>query len=150
MKSEYTAKRTATAVLFVIFRRFSQPRYHSERHPSCFHSAKFPLPFLAFVVGEDIRQEDSGDGFDFVLRDAAVVDQLFPPAQMVPPINSYPCDLVPARLLNILSHPSHPIKIKMQPPVKQMPVAAAYVFTISVYRRNEKLSSVWEGATFSL
>lgn len=29
----------------------------------------------------------------------------------------------------------------MQPLVKQLPVAAAYVFAVLVYRRNEKLSS---------
>ena len=150
MKSEYTQKGRLLPSFLLSSGDFLSLVIILSGIPSCFPFGKFPLPFLAFVVGEDIRQEDSGDGFDFVLRDAAVVDQLFPPAQMVPPINSYPCDLVPARLLNILSHPSHPIKIKMQPPVKQMPVAAAYVFVISVYRRNEKLSSVWEGATFSL
>ena len=56
--------------------------------PLRFPFGKFPLPFLALVKGEDVRQQDSGDGFDFMLRDAAVVDQLLPPAQMLPPRNS--------------------------------------------------------------
>ncbi len=46
---------------------------------------KFPLPFLTLVKGEDIRQQDSGDVLDLMLRDAAVVGELFPPAQVAPP-----------------------------------------------------------------
>ena len=46
---------------------------------------KFPLPFLTFVKGENIRQQNSGDVLDLMLRDAAVVGELFPPAQVAPP-----------------------------------------------------------------
>ena len=46
---------------------------------------KLPLTFLAFVVGEDIRQQNSGDVLDLMLRDAAVVGELFSPAQVAPP-----------------------------------------------------------------
>ena len=47
-------------------------------------SLPFPellLAFFAFVVGEDVRQETPGDVLDFVLRNAGIVDELFPAAQ---------------------------------------------------------------------
>ena len=43
------------------------------------------MPFLAFVVGEDTRQQNSADVLDLMLRDAAVVGELFSPAQVAPP-----------------------------------------------------------------
>ena len=46
---------------------------------------KVPLPFLTLVKGEDIRQQNSGDVLDLMLRDAAVVGKLFSPAQVAPP-----------------------------------------------------------------
>ena len=42
---------------------------------------ELPLSFFAFVVGEDVRQETPGDVLDFVLRNAGIVDELFPAAQ---------------------------------------------------------------------
>lgn len=61
--------------------------------------SKFPLPFLAFVVGEDIRQQDSGDVLDLMLRDSAVVGEFFPPAQVAPPKKYLP-QLSPVRRRN--------------------------------------------------
>ena len=46
---------------------------------------KFPLPFLTLVEGEDARQQNSGDVLNLMLRDAAVVGELFPSAQVAPP-----------------------------------------------------------------
>ena len=46
---------------------------------------QIPLPFLTLVEGEDVRQQNSGDVLDLMLRDAAVVGELFPPAQVAPP-----------------------------------------------------------------
>ena len=42
---------------------------------------ELPLSFFAFVVGEDVRQDTPGDVLDFVLRNAGIVDELFPAAQ---------------------------------------------------------------------
>lgn len=81
---------------------------------------KFPLTLLAFVVGEDIRQQDSGDVLDLMLRDAAVVGELFPPTQVAPPKKYFAAAfslsaeewrlerLLPSVLL-FPSHPSFPI-----------------------------------------
>ena len=52
---------------------------------AAFHSANSHCPLLTLVKGEDIRQQDSGDVLDLMLRDAAVVGELFPPAQVAPP-----------------------------------------------------------------
>lgn len=60
---------------------------------------KFTLTFLAFVVGEDIRQQDSGDVLDLMLRDSAVVGEFFPPAQVAPPKKYLP-QLSPVRRRN--------------------------------------------------
>ena len=51
----------------------------------CFPFGKFPLTFLAFVKGKNIRQQDSGDILNLMLRDTAVVDELFVSAQVAPP-----------------------------------------------------------------
>ena len=42
---------------------------------------ELPLTFFAFVIGEDVRQDTPGDVLDFVLRNAGIVDELFPAAQ---------------------------------------------------------------------
>ena len=42
---------------------------------------ELPLAFFAFVVGEDVRENAPGDVLDFVLRNAGIVDELFPAAQ---------------------------------------------------------------------
>ena len=42
---------------------------------------ELPLTFFAFVVGEDVRENAPGDVLDFVLRNAGIVDELFPAAQ---------------------------------------------------------------------
>ena len=55
------------------------------RIPRRFPFGKRPLSFLTFVVGKDVWQEDSGDVFKRVLRDAAVVDELLSSAQAAPP-----------------------------------------------------------------
>lgn len=121
MKSEYTQKGRLLPSFLLSSGDFLSLVIILSGIPSCFPFGKFPLPFLAFVVGEDIRQEDSGDGFDFVLRDAAVVDQPLPPAQMLPP----KCFSIRVNLfLRVfrVSYRIHPIliKIKMQLPVKQI------------------------------
>ena len=42
---------------------------------------ELPLTFFALVVGEDVRENAPGDVLDFVLRNAGIVDELFPAAQ---------------------------------------------------------------------
>ena len=42
---------------------------------------ELPLAFFAFVVGEYVRENAPGDVLDFVLRNAGIVDELFPAAQ---------------------------------------------------------------------
>ena len=42
---------------------------------------ELPLTFFTFVVGEDVRENAPGDVLDFVLRNAGIVDELFPAAQ---------------------------------------------------------------------
>ena len=77
---------------------------------------KFPLTLLAFVVGEDIRQQDSCDVLNLMLRDAAVVGELFSPAQVAPPKKYFAAAFSRAaeewrleRLLSsVLPFPSHP------------------------------------------
>ena len=77
---------------------------------------KFPLPFLTLVEGEDVRQQNSGDVLDLMLRDAAVVGELFPPAQVAPPKKYFAAAFSRAaeewrleRLLpSVLLFPSHP------------------------------------------
>ena len=39
------------------------------------------LTFFALVIGEDVRENAPGDVLDFVLRNAGIVDELFPAAQ---------------------------------------------------------------------
>ena len=51
--------------------RFTQSQPFSE----------LPLTFFAFVIGEDVREDAPGDVLDFVLRNAGIVDELFPAAQ---------------------------------------------------------------------
>ena len=53
--------------------------------PRCFPFGKLPLTVLTLVIGENIRQQNSGDVFNLVLRDASVVDELLSPAQAAPP-----------------------------------------------------------------
>ena len=43
--------------------------------------SELPLAFFAFVIGEDVRENAPGDVLDFVLRNAGIVDGLFPAAQ---------------------------------------------------------------------
>ena len=99
---------------------------------------KVPLPFLTLVKGEDIRQQNSGDVLDLMLRDAAVVGELFPPAQVAPPKKYFAAAfsraaeewrlerLLPSVLFPFASFPSYP-KLKMQPPVKPFgPSASAW------------------------
>ena len=77
---------------------------------------KFPLPFLTLVKGKNIRQQNSGDVLDLMLRDAAVVGELFPPAQVAPPKKYFAAAFSRAaeewRLERLLSSvplfPSHP------------------------------------------
>ena len=42
---------------------------------------ELPLTFFTFVVDEDVRENAPGDVLDFVLRNAGIVDELFPAAQ---------------------------------------------------------------------
>ena len=42
---------------------------------------ELPLTFLAFVVSKDIRQDAPGDGFNLVLWNPGIVDELFLAAQ---------------------------------------------------------------------
>ena len=42
---------------------------------------ELPLTFIAFVVGENVGEDAPGDVLDFVLRNAGIVDELFPAAQ---------------------------------------------------------------------
>ena len=42
---------------------------------------ELPLTFFALVVGQDVGENAPGDVFDFVLRNAGIVDELFPAAQ---------------------------------------------------------------------
>ena len=60
------------------------------RVPHRFPCGKFPLAFLAFVIGKDIRQQDFGNVLNLMLRDAAVVDELLSPAQVAPPKSILP------------------------------------------------------------
>ena len=46
---------------------------------------KFPLAFLAFVKGKNVREDAAGDLLDLVLRDAGVVDEPFASTQDSPP-----------------------------------------------------------------
>lgn len=99
---------------------------------------KFPLPFLTLVKGEDIRQQNSGDVLDLMLRDAAVVGELFPPAQVAPPKKYFAAAFSRAaeewRLERLLSSALFPfasflsyLKMKTQPPVKPFsPSASAW------------------------
>ncbi|UQT43839.1 hypothetical protein M5E88_14490 [Akkermansia muciniphila] len=88
--------------------------------------------------GEDIRQQNSGDVLDLMLRDAAVVGELFPPAQVAPPKKYFAAAfsraaeewrlerLLPSVLFPFASFLSY-LKIKMQPPVKPFgPSASAW------------------------
>ncbi len=43
---------------------------------------KLPLPFLALVESEDVRQDAAGYRFDLVLGNIGVVNQLFSSTQM--------------------------------------------------------------------
>ena len=43
---------------------------------------KLPLPFLALIEGQNVRQDAAGDCFDLVLGNIGVVDQLFSSTQM--------------------------------------------------------------------
>ena len=100
---------------------------------------KFPLPFLTLVKGENIRQQNSGDVLDLMLRDAAVVGELFPPAQVAPPKKYLP-QLSPVRrrngvlsvfcrlcLFSLRILPLSYLKMKTQPPVKPFgPSASAW------------------------
>ena len=99
---------------------------------------KFPLPFLTLVEGEDTRQQNSGDVLDLMLRDSAVVGELFPPAQVAPPKKyfaaAFSCAAEEWRLERLLSSALFPfasflsyLKIKMQTPVKPFgPSASAW------------------------
>lgn len=46
---------------------------------------KFPLAFLAFVKGKNVREDAAGDLLDLVLRDAGAVDEPFASTQDSPP-----------------------------------------------------------------
>lgn len=113
----------------------SLPVFAASR--AAFHSAK-SAPFLTLVKGEDIRQQNSGDVLDLMLRDAAVVGELFPPAQVAPPKKYFAAAfsraaeewrlerLLPSVLFPFASFLSY-LKIKMQPPVKPFgPSASAW------------------------
>lgn len=49
------------------------------------------LALLAFVKGLDVGQEAPGYGLDLILRDARIVDKLFPSAQHGPPDSDGGC-----------------------------------------------------------
>ena len=42
---------------------------------------ELPLAFFAFVVGEDVRKDATGNVLDFVLRNTGIVDELLFAAQ---------------------------------------------------------------------
>lgn len=42
---------------------------------------ELPLAFFAFVVGEDVRKDATGNVLDFVLRNTGIVDELLLAAQ---------------------------------------------------------------------
>lgn len=42
---------------------------------------ELPLAFLAFVVGENVREDAPGDVFNLVLRNTGIVDELLSAAQ---------------------------------------------------------------------
>ena len=99
---------------------------------------KFPLPFLTLVEGEDVRQQNSGDVLDIMLRDTAVIGELFSPAQVAPPKKyfaaAFSCAaeewrlerLLPSVLFPFASFLSY-LKMKTQPPVKPFgPSASAW------------------------
>ena len=100
--------------------------------------SKLPLPFLTLVEGEDVRQQNSGDVLDLMLRDAAVVGELFSPAQVAPPKKYFAAAFSRAaeewRLERLLSSALLPfasflsyLKMKTQPPVKPFsPSASAW------------------------
>ena len=50
---------------------------------SCFPFGKFTLAFFALVKSEDIRHETAGNGFNLVLGDVGVVDELFSSTQVL-------------------------------------------------------------------
>lgn len=47
----------------------------------CFPFTELPLAFFAFVVGEDVRKDATGNVLDFVLRNTGIVDELLLAAQ---------------------------------------------------------------------
>lgn len=49
--------------------------------PLRFPFGKFPLASLAVIVGENVRQQNPCDGFNLMLRDVGVVDELLPSSQ---------------------------------------------------------------------
>lgn len=53
--------------------------------PLRFPFGKFPLPFLALVKSENVREDAARDLLDLMLGDAGVVDELFASTQDSPP-----------------------------------------------------------------
>ena len=49
---------------------------------------ELPLTFFAFVVGEDVRQDATGNVLDFVLRNTGIVDEFFLRPKLVVPSGS--------------------------------------------------------------
>ena len=45
---------------------------------------ELPLPLLAVVIGDDVRQQTSGNGLNAVFRDICVIDEFFLLAHCVP------------------------------------------------------------------
>ena len=138
MKSEYTQKGRLLPSFLLSSGDFLSLVIILSGIPSCFPFGKFPLPFLTFVKGENIRQQNSGDVLDLMLRDAAVVGELFPPAQVAPPKKYFAAAFSRAaeewRLERLLSSALLPfasflsyLKMKTQPPVKPFgPSASAW------------------------
>ena len=69
--AKLAAPYVVTYLLFPAFPRFtlSQP------------ILELPLAFFAFVVGEDVRKDATGNVLDFVLRNTGIVDELLLAAQ---------------------------------------------------------------------
>lgn len=88
---------------------------------------KFPLPFLTLVKGEDVRQQNSGDVLNLMLRDAAVDGELFPSAQVAPPKKYFAAAFSRAaeewRLERLL--PSVPFSLRILPFLSENKNAAA-------------------------
>ena len=51
--------------------------------PLCFPFGKFLLTFLTLIKGKDVRHDTAGNGFNLVLWNVGVVDELFSSTQVL-------------------------------------------------------------------